>query len=77
MIEVAEDGQTIKAFRKKPLEPDRAPRRPGSGTERRWEITCSTREVLMEVVSDDAKDESSSHDIGRGHHPAARLAKAW
>ena len=64
MIEVAKDGRTIKAFHEKPLEPIGIPDAPDQVLASMGNYVFDT-EALIDVVTADAQDESSSHDIGR------------
>lgn len=63
VIEVAEDGRRIRAFREKPTDARGLPDAPG-------EIYASmgnyvfTTQVLCEAVERDAEDKSSKHDMG-------------
>jgi len=64
VIEVAEDGRTVAAFHEKPLEPVGLPDSPGEVLASMGNYVFDTQ-VLIDVVTADAQDESSSHDIGR------------
>ena len=79
VIEVAEDGRTIKAFHEKPLEPIGLPDAPDQVLASMGNYVFDTQ-VLRDVVTADAQDESSSHDIGRDIIPRLvreGVVKAW
>ena len=76
MIEVAEDGRTIKAFHEKPTEPIGLPDAPDHVLASMGNYVFETQ-ALIDVGQRDAADESSSHDIGRDIIPHARARGRW
>jgi glucose-1-phosphate adenylyltransferase len=69
VIEPAEDGRAIRAFREKPSDPVGLPDAPHQVFASMGNYVFSTR-VLVDAVTADAADESSSHDIGGNLIPA-------
>jgi glucose-1-phosphate adenylyltransferase len=80
VMEVAEDGRTIRAFLEKPLVPPAAlPDSPGEILASMGNYVFST-EALIDAVTADAADESSKHDMGGDIIPklvARGEAQAW
>ena len=74
VIETAQDGERIVAFREKPREPEPLPDAPG-------EVYASmgnyvfTADALIEAVTTDAKDALLQARHRRQHHPDARRAR--
>ncbi len=64
VMEVGEDGQRIAAFREKPDHPVGLPDAPDEVFASMGNYVFGARE-LIEAVTADAKNDSSSHDIGR------------
>jgi glucose-1-phosphate adenylyltransferase len=63
VIETAPDGRTIAAFREKPSDAKPLPDAPDQVYASMGNYVFTT-EALMDVVTEDAKDETSRHDIG-------------
>ncbi len=63
VIETAPDGRTIAAFREKPSDAKPLPDDPDQVYASMGNYVFTT-EALMDVVTEDAKDETSRHDIG-------------
>src|ERR687895_1465682 len=63
VIEVAEDGRRISAFREKPSDPQGLPDAPDQVFASMGNYVFRA-ETLIEAVSLDAKDEDSNHDLG-------------
>jgi glucose-1-phosphate adenylyltransferase len=69
VIETAEDGRSIRAFREKPSDPVGLPDAPDQVFASMGNYVFST-EVLVDAVTADAADETSAHDIGGSLIPA-------
>jgi glucose-1-phosphate adenylyltransferase len=69
VIETAPDGRGIAAFREKPSDPVGLPDAPNEVYASMGNYVFST-EALQEAVSEDARDESSNHDLGGDIIPA-------
>ena len=69
VIETAENGRDIAAFREKPKDPKGLPDSPGEVFASMGNYIFST-EALISTVSADAADETSKHDIGGNIIPA-------
>ena len=79
VIEVAEDGVTINAFHEKPNDPVGLADSPDQVLASMGNYVFNTQ-VLIDAVTEDALDESSSHDIGRDIIPrlvAQGVGKVW
>jgi glucose-1-phosphate adenylyltransferase len=79
VIETAADGKTIKAFHEKKPEVAGLPGDPGRVLASMGNYVFDAR-VLIDVVTADARDESSSHDIGHDIIPrlvAQGAAQTW
>jgi glucose-1-phosphate adenylyltransferase len=63
VIETAPDGRTISAFREKPSDAKPLPDAPDQVYASMGNYVFTT-EALIDVVTEDAKDETSRHDIG-------------
>lgn len=63
VIELAEDGETIRAFHEKPEDPPTIPGDPDHCFISMGNYIF-TRDALMDAVNEDALDSSSRHDIG-------------
>jgi glucose-1-phosphate adenylyltransferase len=64
VMEVGEDGQKIAAFREKPEHPVGLPDAPGEVFASMGNYVFGAKD-LIDAVTADAKNESSSHDVGR------------
>jgi glucose-1-phosphate adenylyltransferase len=69
VIEAGDDGRTIRAFREKPSDPAGLADAPHQVFASMGNYVFST-DVLVDAVTIDAADESSSHDIGGNLIPA-------
>ena len=69
VIEAGDDGRTIRAFREKPTDAAGLPDAPHQVLASMGNYVFST-DVLVDAVTADAADETSSHDIGGNMIPA-------
>lgn len=79
VIEPTENGRTIKAFHEKPAEPVGLPSAPDRVLASMGNYVFDAQ-LLIDVVTGDAQDESSTHDMGRDIVPklvAQSAAQVW